>query len=61
MEMGADAVLVNTAIATSHDPIAAGKAFALAVQAGRMAYLAQMAGEKTYAQASSPLTGFLRQ
>jgi thiazole synthase len=61
MEMGADAVLVNTAIATSHDPVMAGKAFALAVQAGRMARLAQMAEEKEYAEASSPLTGFLRQ
>lgn len=61
MEMGADAVLVNTAIATSHDPVAAGKAFALAVQAGRLAYLAEMAEENRYAQASSPLTGFLRQ
>ncbi|RUM37571.1 MAG: thiazole synthase [Desulfobulbus sp.] len=59
MEMGADAVLVNTAIATSHDPALAGQAFALAVQAGRAAYLAEMAGEKVYADASSPLTGFL--
>ncbi len=60
MEMGADAVLVNTAIATSSDPIRAGKAFALAVQAGRLARLAQLAGAKEYAEASSPLTGFLR-
>ncbi|MCI5223555.1 MAG: thiazole synthase, partial [Candidatus Electrothrix sp. AR4] len=58
--LGADAVLVNTAIATSRDPIMAGRAFALAVQAGRMARLAQMAEEKEYAEASSPLTGFLR-
>ncbi len=59
MEMGADAVLVNTAIATSQDPIMAGRAFSLAVQAGRMAYLAKLAQEKPYASASSPLTGFL--
>jgi thiazole synthase len=60
MEMGADAVLVNTAIATSNDPMRAGRAFALAVQAGRLARLAQLAGAKEYAEASSPLTGFLR-
>ncbi len=59
MEMGADAVLVNTAIATSHDPVLAGKSFAMAVQAGRMAFLAEMAEKKSYADASSPLTGFL--
>ena len=59
MEMGADAVLVNTAIATAHDPAVMGKAFSLAVQAGRMAYLAKMAEESTVARASSPLTGFL--
>ena len=60
MEMGADAVLVNTAIATSQDPALAGKAFGLAVRAGRMAFLSRMAEEKAYASASSPLTGFLR-
>ncbi len=59
MEMGADAVLVNTAIATSEDPALAGQAFAMAVKAGRMAYLANMADPKQEAQASSPLTGFL--
>ena len=61
MEMGADAVLVNTAIATSADPAMAGKAFAMAVKAGRMAYLAKMADESRFARASSPLTGFLRE
>ena len=61
MEMGADAVLVNTAIATSQDPVLAGKAFSLAVKSGRMAYLSNMADRKIYAQASSPLTGFLRE
>jgi thiazole synthase len=59
MEMGADAVLVNTAIATAQDPVAMGRAFALAVEAGRIAYLAQMAEESRMARASSPLTGFL--
>ena len=59
MEMGADAVLVNTAIATAEDPALMGKAFALAVQAGRMAYLAKMAERSATARASSPLTGFL--
>ncbi len=59
MEMGADAVLVNTAIATAENPVAMGRAFSMAVQAGRMAYLAQLAEESRTAQASSPLTGFL--
>jgi len=59
MEIGADAVLVNTAIATSQDPVMAGKSFALAVRAGRMAYLSEMADKKMYADPSSPLTGFL--
>lgn len=61
MEMGAEAVLINTAIATSADPINMGKAFAMAVEAGRLAYLARMGAEKAYASASSPLTGFLRE
>lgn len=60
MEMGADAVLVNTAIATADDPELMGKAFSMAVQAGRMAYLAQIAAESKSARASSPLTGFLQ-
>jgi thiazole synthase len=60
MEMGADAVLVNTAIATAQDPVAMGRAFALAVEAGRMAYTAKMAEMLETAAASSPLTGFLR-
>jgi thiazole synthase len=59
MEMGADAVLVNTAIATASDPVAMGSAFSLAVKAGRMAYLARLAEESALARASSPLTGFL--
>lgn len=60
MEMGADAVLVNTAIATAADPVAMGRAFAMAVAAGRMAYEAQLAEIRESAEASSPLTGFLR-
>jgi len=60
MEMGADAVLVNTAIATAEDPIGMAEAFKLAVIAGRKAYLAGKADEQTKAHASSPLTGFLR-
>jgi thiazole synthase len=60
MEMGADAVLVNTAIATADDPIKMGEAFKLAVIAGRMAFLAGTAVTSKYANASSPLTGFLK-
>ena len=60
MEIGADAVLVNTAIATSQDPAMMGRAFGLAVQAGRMAYLSKITQTNEYARASSPLTGFLR-
>jgi thiazole synthase len=59
MEMGADAVLVNTAIATAEDPAMMGRAFSLAVEAGRLAYLARMGQESATARASSPLTGFL--
>lgn len=59
MEMGAAAVLVNTAIATASDPEAMGRAFDLAVRAGRMAYLAELAETSAEARASSPLTGFL--
>ena len=59
MEMGADAVLVNTAIATAQDPVTMGKAFSLAVAAGRMAYEARLAEIRETAEASSPLTGFL--
>jgi thiazole synthase len=59
MELGADAVLVNTAIATAQDPIAMAKAFALAVSAGRQGYLAGLAPTSMTAHASSPLTDFL--
>ena len=58
MEMGADAVLVNTAIAIAGDPVAMAEAFRLAVISGRMAYEAQPAGVIHIAEASSPLTSF---
>jgi thiazole synthase len=60
MEMGADAVLVNTAIAAAADPAVMAKAFRMAVEAGRMAYESGCAAESERASASSPLTGFLR-
>lgn len=63
MEMGAAACLVNTAISSAKDPIAMGRAFGQAVQAGRLAYLAGPGAVKNRgeaAEASSPLTGFLR-
>ena len=60
MEMGADAVLVNTAIATASDPIAMAEAFKKATEAGRSAFLLGPAAQTKTAQASSPLTGFLR-
>jgi thiazole synthase len=60
MEMGADAVLVNTAIAVAADPIAMAIAFKLAVEAGRLANRAGMPAQSNQAYASSPLTGFLR-
>lgn len=59
MEMGADAVLVNTAIGTAADPEEMGRAFKLAVEAGRMARRAGLPSAAAAAVASSPLTGFL--
>lgn len=59
MEMGADAVLVNTAIATARNPIAMATAFRMAVEAGRMAYLSGLATQQVSASASSPFTAFL--
>lgn len=59
MEMGCDAVLVNTAIAVAGDPVAMARAFRLGVEAGRGAFLARRAPERESAEASSPLTGFL--
>jgi thiazole synthase len=60
MEIGAAAVLVNTAIATAHDPVLMAEAFSQAVEAGRKAYLAGPGSTEQFARASSPLTGFLR-
>lgn len=59
MEIGADAVLVNTAIAVSNDPVKMSKAFKLAVEAGRMAYESRPGRISSKAEASSPLTAFL--
>ncbi|MDE6299648.1 MAG: thiazole synthase [Muribaculaceae bacterium] len=59
MEMGADAVLVNTAIAIASDPVEMAKAFRLGVEAGRMAFLAGLTSTSSIAVASSPLTSFL--
>lgn len=59
MEIGADAVLVNTAIAVSEEPVEMARAFKLSVEAGRMAYRARLAPQHKHAEASSPLTSFL--
>lgn len=59
MELGADAVLVNTAIAVSENPVQMAIAFKMAVEAGRMAFEAKLAKAKNFAEASSPLTAFL--
>lgn len=60
MEMGADAVMANTAIATAGDIPMMAEAFGMAVKAGRFAYLAKLGRISDIAAASSPLTGFLR-
>lgn len=59
MEMGADAVLVNTAIAVAHDPNRMAMAFKSAVHAGRAAFECGLAAPQMVANATSPLTGFL--
>jgi thiazole synthase len=59
MELGAEAVLVNTAIGTAGDPAAMAAAFRLAVEAGRAGRRAGLPAVSTGASASSPLTGFL--
>ena len=59
MEMGADAVLVNTAVAVSSDPSRMAVAFKMAVEAGRAAYEAGLAAQQETASATSPLTAFL--
>lgn len=60
MEMGADAVLVNTAIATAGDPVAMAEAFRLGVEAGRKGFLAGQVDERNQAESSSPLLGVIR-
>jgi thiazole synthase len=60
IEIGADAVLVNTAIAGAGDPVLMAQAFAHGVRAAEMGRAADPGGENRLAQASSPLTGFLR-
>ena len=60
MELGASACLVNTAIASSKDPKVMARAFKLAVEGGRLGYLAKFGEISRRANASSPLTGFLR-
>lgn len=59
MELGAAAVLVNTALATAEQPVLMAAAFKQAVEAGRMAFLAGPGASQVTASASSPLTGFL--
>ncbi|GAB3476166.1 thiazole synthase [Marinomonas epiphytica] len=59
LEIGADAVLVNTAMAVAKQPVPMAQAFKMAVQAGRMAYEAGLGEKQVKAQASSPLTEFL--
>ncbi|MGB2661128.1 MAG: thiazole synthase, partial [Candidatus Omnitrophota bacterium] len=51
---------VNTALATAKDPVSMAKAFSQAISAGRLAYISGTAQTSDYANASSPLTGFLR-
>ncbi len=60
MELGADAVLMNTAIAEARDSATMATAMKLAIQAGRLAYLAGRMPKRLYASASSPLTGVVR-
>lgn len=60
MEMGASACLVNTAIASSKNPANMAKAFSIAVEGGRLAYLSKFGVVSKEGNASSPLTGFLK-
>ena len=59
LEIGADAVLVNTAMAVAKQPKQMGKAFRLAVEAGRMAYESGLGEKGVQANATSPLTDFI--
>jgi thiazole synthase len=60
MELGCDGLLINSAIAGAKDPLAMARAMKLAIEAGRLAYLAGRIETKLYATASSPLTGLIR-
>ncbi len=60
MELGADAVLMNTAIAEARDPAKMAEAMKLAIEAGRLAYVAGRMQKRLYASASSPLAGVVR-
>jgi thiazole synthase len=60
MELGADAVLMNTAIAEAQDPAKMATAMKLAIEAGHLAYLAGRMNKRLYASASSPLSGVIR-
>jgi thiazole synthase len=59
MELGADGVLMNTAIALARDPVAMATAMKLAVQAGRLAYRAGRIPRRAHASASSPVQGMI--
>ncbi|WP_219892460.1 sulfur carrier protein ThiS [Aquisediminimonas profunda] len=59
MELGCDGVLMNTAIAEAKDPVTMAKAMKLAVESGRLAYLAGRMGRRMYADPSSPLAGLI--
>ncbi|MBO5255296.1 MAG: thiazole synthase, partial [Opitutales bacterium] len=59
MEIGADAVMINTAVAIAKNPLAMAKAFAMAVEAGRCAYLNARSQHSFKASPTSPLTAFL--
>ena len=60
MELGADGVLMNTAIAEAQDPVAMATSMKLAVQSGRLAYRAGRMSKRMYASASSPLAGLVK-
>jgi thiazole synthase len=59
MELGCDGVLMNTAIAQAKKPILMAKAMRLAVESGRLSYLAGRMPRKSYADPSSPLAGLI--
>jgi thiazole synthase len=59
MELGCDGVLMNTAIAEAKDPIVMARAMKLAVESGRLAYLAGRMTKRRYADPSSPLAGLI--